>query len=366
MQGTVAARRALMASGLASFVLLGLAQAIFGPALPVYQAQFGLDTAQAGWLISSFWVGCFSGVVGMFLAAGKAGPRPGLAASVIGAAVMGLAPWWPLVLLGGLIFGGGYGSLAAVFNPRILSAYGSRGGAMMSLLNAIFSFGAIAAPLVFLALGSEPRPTFLAFAAFGAVIWLASGSVSRDAVGAATERTGYRLHWPMLIFGMLAIGMEAALVSLGPTALIRAGVAAGEASQLLSIFYVSYLVARLVLVFVADRIPAFSVYVGAMAFTVICALGALFISPAWFFPPMGISASLFFHGFFVTATRKMGSDARVPPVIIGSGLIGAIFLPLLCAQLIGVMGDRGFFWLILFWAGAVTLVSAAVLPRMNR
>lgn len=366
MQGTESARRALMASGLASFVLLGLAQAIFGPVLPVYQQRFGLETAQAGWLISAFWVGCFSGVVGMFLAAGRAGPRPGLAAAAIGAALMGLAPSWPLVLLGGLIFGGGYGSLAAVFNPRILSAFGSRGGAMMSLLNAIFSFGAIAAPLVFLALGSEPRPTFLAFAALAAVIWLASGAVSRDGVGAATERTGYRMHWPMLIFGMLAIGMEAALVSLGPTALIRAGVSAGDASGLLSVFYVSYLVSRLVLVFVADRIPAFTVYVGAMGFAVVCALGALFLSPALFFPPMGVSASLFFHGFFVTATRKMGSDARVPPVIIGAGLVGAMILPLICAQLIGPMGDRGFFWLILIWAGVVTVASAAVMRQMNR
>lgn len=366
MQGTSAARQALLATGLASFVLLGLAQSIFGPTLPAYQRQFGLDTAQAGWLVSAFWVGTLLGVAAMYLAAGRSGPRPGLAAAVIGAALMGWAPVWAVVLLGAVLFGGGYGALAAVFNPRILAAFGARGGAMMSLLNAIFSFGAIAAPLVFLALGSEPRPTFLAFAAFGAVIWLAAGPVARDGAGAETARDGYRLHWPLLIFGFLGTGLEAALVGLGPTALIRAGVEAEASSRLLSVFYASYLVARLALIFVADRVPAFSIYVGAMGFAVVCALGALYISPAWFFPPMGISASLFFHGFFVTGTRKMGRDARVPPLVIGSGLVGAIVLPLICAQLIGGMGERGFFWLVLVWAAAVTLGSGALMRQMNR
>lgn len=366
MQGTAKARQALMASGLASFVLLGLTQAIFGPALPVYQARFGLDTAQAGWLVSAFWGGCFIGVIGIYLGGGRVGPRPGLAASAAGALAMALAGWWWLVLVGALAFGAGYGSLAAIFNPRILAAFGVRGGAMMSLLNAIFSLGAICAPLVFLALGSEPRATFLVFALLAAVIWLASGSIGHGGPDVPTAHSGFRFSWPILVFGVLAIGMEASLVSLGPTALIRAGVSADSAAQLLSLFYVAYLVARTVLVFIADRVPAFSIYLAAVAFAALCGVGAVTVSPALFFPLMGVSASLYFHGFFVTATRLMGSDARVPSVIIGSGLLGAIVMPLLCAQVMGAMGDRGFFWLILFWAGLLTLGAAAMLGRMTR
>ncbi len=357
---------ALLGTGLVSFILLGLAQAIFGPALPVFQRQFGLDTAAAGWLISAFWVGCFLGVVGMYLGAGKLGPRPGLAASAIGAALLGIGVWWPLVLLGGVIFGAGYGALAAVFNPRILSAFGPRGPSMMTLLNAVFSVGAIAAPLVFVWLGSEPKPTFLAIAALAAAIWLAAGPVSRAAVGAATGKGGFRLYWPILVFGVLAIGMEAALVGLGPTALVRAGVEEVRAAQLLSLFYLAYLVARGVMIFFVDRIPAFSVYAAAVLFAALCGLGAAVVSPAVFFPLLGVSGSLFFHGFFVTATRKMGEDARVAPVIIGSGLFGAIVLPLICAQLIGVMGDRGFFWLIFGWAGVLSVAAFASLREMNR
>jgi MFS family permease len=361
-----AAQRALLVSGLASFVLMGLAQAIFGPALPVYERIYGLTTAQAGWLISAFWVGCFLGVAGMFVVAGRVGPRPALAASAIGGVLLGASPVWAGVLAGGVVFGMGYGSLAAVYNPRVLAAFGARGGAMMSLLNAIFSLGAIAAPLVFLALGSEPRPTFLLFAGFAALIWLGSGSLSRDGAGASVQTGGFRPHLPILLFGMLAICMEAALVSLGPSALVRAGVVEAQAAGLLSLFYVAYLVARGVLIFVADRIAPFAIYVGAMGATVLCALGAILIDPAVFFVPMGASASLFFHAFFVTGVRKMGSDARVPPVIIGSGLVGAIVLPLLVAQVMGLMGPLGFFWLILGWAGVLALASALALRSMLR
>ena len=362
MEGTTATRRALLMSGLATFVLLGTAQAIIGPALPVYQQIFALTTASAGWLASGFWVGCFLGVIGIYLGTGRIGPRPGLAASAAGAVMMALAPWWPLVILGGVVFGAGYGSLAAVFNPRILAAYGGRGPSMMGLLNAIFSLGAIAAPLVFLALGGSPRDTLLITALFAALIWQGSGGVARGGAGASEDRTGFRPHWPILAFGVLAIGLEASLVSLGPTALIRTGLEEARAAQLLSLFYVAYLLARTGLVFAASRVPAFTIFALAIGLTAACALGAIVISPVWFFPPLGISASLFFQGFFVTGIRKMGTDARVPSVLIASGLAGAIVLPLACARLMDGLGDRGFFWLVL----AVSLAMLAAAVPMHR
>lgn len=366
MQGTSNTRAALLASGLASFVLLGVAQALIGPTLPVYRQIFALTTAEAGWLVSGFWIGCFLGVMGMYLGAGRIGPRPGLAASAIGALIMALAGVWPLVILGGVVFGAGYGSLAAVFNPRILAAYGAKGPSMMSVLNAVFSLGAIAAPLIFLQLGGRPREALLLTAGLAAVIWLGSGSIARTGVGASQEKSGFRPHWPILIFGMLAIGMEASLVSLGPTALIRAGLAEDNASQLLSLFYVAYLVSRTGLIFVANRLPAFSIYVGAMICALVCASGAALVSPAWFFPPLGISASLFFQGYFVTAVRKMGEDARVPSVIIAAGLGGAVVMPLICARLLDGLGDRGFFWLIVALSAAVLAVALPMQRGMNR
>ena len=53
----------LLATGLAAFVLLGMAQAIFGPVLPSYAKTFGLDVSSVGWLLSLFWGGCLAAVI---------------------------------------------------------------------------------------------------------------------------------------------------------------------------------------------------------------------------------------------------------------------------------------------------------------
>ena len=83
------ARSALLLAGIATFILMGAGQAIFGPALPAYERVYGLTTAEAGWLISAFWVGCVVGVPGMYVFGHTVTPRSGLA----------MLPWdrrcWP-------------------------------------------------------------------------------------------------------------------------------------------------------------------------------------------------------------------------------------------------------------------------------
>ena len=56
----------LLATGLAAFVLLGMAQAIFGPVLPSYAKTFGLDVSSVGWLLSLFWGGCLAAVIAVY------------------------------------------------------------------------------------------------------------------------------------------------------------------------------------------------------------------------------------------------------------------------------------------------------------
>ena len=67
---TTATRYLLLGTGLAAFVLLGMAQAIFGPVLPVYAKTFGLEVSSVGWLLSLFWAGCLVAVIAVFWARG--------------------------------------------------------------------------------------------------------------------------------------------------------------------------------------------------------------------------------------------------------------------------------------------------------
>lgn len=363
MKDLIRAHAGLLFAGVATFVMMGAGQALFGPALPVYVRDFALSESEAGLFVALLWVGCFLGVALMYFKGAMIGPRHTLAAMAIGAGGMAASPGWWLTLAGGVVFGIGYGMATAVFNPRVMRAFGPKGPSMLSLLNATFGVGAIAAPLAFVWLGSDPRWAFGLVAVVILGIWALAGPTGREGVAPAGEVKAFRPHWGILGFGLVAIGMEASLAGLGPTALIRAGIAETRASELLSAFFVVFLLARVGLIFIAHRVEPFVLYTAAVGSAAIFALGAIFLSPAIFFVALGASAGVFFPGFYVTAAGKMGEDIRVPPTIVASGLVGAIGAPLVLAPMSAALGDRGFFWLI---AGILLALTAAALLSLRR
>lgn len=355
---------ALLVVGVATFVMMGAGQALLGPALPVYGRSFSLGQGEAGILVSTVWIGCFLGVALMYFKGATMTPQHALAAMAVGAAGMAGLGWW-LTLAGALVFGFGYGMATAVFNPRVMRVFGVYGPSMLSLLNATFGIGAIAAPLAFVWLGSNPAWAFGLVAVITAVICIFAGPAGREAAAPAGVGKVFRPHWGILAFGMVAIGIEVSLAGLGPTALIRAGMAEERASELLSAFFVVFLSARVLLIFIAHRIAPFVLFTLAIGSAGVFALGAAVLSPAVFFVAMGASAGVFFPGFYVTASGKMGGDTRVPPTIIASGLVGAITAPLIFAPLTASMGERGFFWLVAGVMLALTAVALGSLRRMR-
>ena len=365
MKDLIRTHAGLLVVGVATFVMMGAGQSLYGPALPAFSRIFGVSLAEAGMLVSAHWVGCFLGVGLMYLRGGGITPRHALAAMAVGAAgVAALAGWWATIA-GAVVFGAGYGLSTAVFNPRMLRAFGSYGPSMLSLLNATFGVGAIAAPLIFIAMGSDPRLSFGLTAALATVIWLFAGPAGRAEAVPAGEVRPFRPHWGIMAFGAVAIGMEACLIGLGPSALIQAGVGEAEAAELLSAFFVVFLLARVVLIFFAHRVAPFGLFTLAMAGAALCAVGTIFVSPTIFFVAMGAPAGLFVPGFDVTASGKMGEDLRVPPTIIAAGLVGGISAPLIVAPLMAVMGERGFFWLVAGVTLALTVAAVLSLRRMR-
>lgn len=365
MRDLIRAHAGLLFAGVASFVMMGAGQALFGPVLPVYVRDFSLTEIESGLFVALLWVGCFLGVGIMYVRGAMIGPRHALAAMAAGTGVMAASPLWPVTLLGGVLFGVGYGMATAVFNPRVMRAFGARGASMLSLLNATFGIGAIAAPLVFVGLGSDPAWTFGLVAVTILVIWLFAGPAGREGVAPPAEVRAFRPHWGILAFGALAIGMEASLAGLGPTALIRAGVEETRASELLSLFFVVFLLARVGLIFIAHRVEPFLLYTAAIGSAALFALGAAALSPAVFFVAMGASAGVFFPGYYVTASGKMGEDIRVPPTIVASGLVGAIVTPLVLAPLVAGMGERGFFWVSAAILGMTAMAALLSLRRIK-
>ncbi|MES2540565.1 MAG: hypothetical protein V4583_08265, partial [Pseudomonadota bacterium] len=116
MKDLIRAHAALLFAGVATFVMMGAGQALFGPALPVYVREFSLTEGEAGLFVALLWVGCFLGVGFMYVRGAMIGPRHALAVMAAGTGVMALGTGWVLTLAGAVVFGAGYGMATAVFN----------------------------------------------------------------------------------------------------------------------------------------------------------------------------------------------------------------------------------------------------------
>lgn len=360
-------RLVLLIAGIATFVLMGAGQALYGPALPAFARSFDLTVAEAGWMVSAQWIGAAVGVGLMFAAAHLFGPRHALLKIAGGAVIIALTPYWAGALAGSLIFGIGYGIATVVFNPRILSEFGDRGPSMVSLVNAMFAAGAIVSPLVYVGIGSNPALAFGGLAVLALLIALLAKVDKADAAAVTENATEpYRFAPLILTFGIIGIAIEATLIGLGPTALIRAGYSEVAAAQGLSVFFVVFLVARLVLVWLAHYFRPFSLFTAAMAIMAALALAGTVLPPMVFFAGMGISAGLFFPNFFVVATRAMGNNPKVTPTIVSAGLVGGISAPVVIGSLIEGLGDRGYFQIMAAIALPATLAALAVMRRINQ
>lgn len=365
MRALISANAALIVAGVLTFALMGAGQSVYGPALPVFTRDFGLAAGQASWLVSAQWIGSAVGVAVMFLLGRHIGPRHALGIMAAGAGLVAVSPaLWP-ALGASVIFGAGYGIAASVFNPRVLVAFADKGPSMLSLLNATFAAGAILAPLVFVAIGGDPQLAFGGIAALCAVVFLIAGPDRGRAEAQARPTQAFRFRPLILLFALAGIATEASLIGLGPTALIRAGSTEAEAAQMLSAFFVTFLISRTVLIFVAHVVRPFTIYLIAMAFAAVCGMAATVLPPGVFFVALGASAGWFFPGAYVTATRLMGDHPNVAPTILAAGLVGGISSPVIVASLTAGMGERGFFWLIGGTAVVVTLAALALRRRFD-
>lgn len=365
MRALLSAHVALLVAGILTFVMMGAGQSLYGPALPAFARDFGISTAQSGWLISAQWIGSAIGVILMLLVGRHVTPRHAAGVMAAGAALIAIGPGWWGTLAASVIFGTGYGIAASVFNPRVMRAFADHGPSMLSLLNAMFAAGAILAPLAFVWIGSDPRLAFATVAAICALVCLGAGRASAEDAASGTAPTQpFRFRPLILCFAVMGIAIEACLIGLGPTALIRAGAGEADAAQLLSAFFVAFLLARIALVFFAHLVSGFVIYTAAMALTACAALAATILPPGPCFVLMGISAGWFFPGAYVTATRQMGDHPNVAPTILGAGLVGGITSPVIVGALVDGMGSRGFFWLVAAGATFALLAALAVRRRM--
>ena len=347
---------ALLLTGSAGLVLNGAGQSVMGPALPGYIRQFGLTAASGSLLISVFWLGALAGVASLILWPGRLSARWSFAALALGAALMAAQPNWPTVLLGAGVFGLGDGALSVIFNRRFLTEFGARGPSMVGLLNAIYCVGAIGGPLIFVTLGSNPPLTYALIAVLAAgIIPFASAGKTESR---ATSGPG-RIRPAILLFGVTAIGFEAAAIGLGPTALIAEGVTEVKAAQLTSLFFAAYLGIRVLSIWLAPLVNPFTLFTLSIALSGASALAAGIAYPGLFYILCGASVSLVFPAYFIFAAQALGESPRTAATVMASGLIGGITIPLLIGPAMAASGGSA------FGVMAALALGIAVLAAVN-
>lgn len=360
-------RTRLFWAGSAMFALIGAGSVLYGPALPAFARVFGTGLAEAGLLISVHNLGALAALLAS-AALGPLSARQALGVYGAGALAIALAAGFAAghaagfaaALLGAGGLGAGHGLIAVVVNRRFLTESGANGAAMVGVVNAVFGLGAIAGPLVFLALGARPDLAYgLVAAASALLVPLAGTTPTQGGPSLLGLRLGLRRARARLLLGGAAIGIEVTLIGLGPAALVARGLGEAEAARLASAFFAAFLSARFGMIWLAPRLGAMTLLALAFAATGAAVLAAALLPPAAPFVAAGAAAGLFFPAMFVAVSERLGTDGRAAAIAMAAGALGAILCPALGAALIAVSGAAALFPALGVLSAALALATLA-------
>jgi MFS transporter, FHS family, glucose/mannose:H+ symporter len=156
-------------------LLIGAIDAAYGPLLRIISLRFGVSLPTAGTVLSVYFAGAFTGVLGSLTCvrrvSGRAVMISGLAALALGCVGIATSRAWPGLLGSVLLTGTGFGALDFTVN-RLLAATESRHRvARLNTVNAAFGAGAVAGPFAVSALkGGTLTYGFAAAAALACVL----------------------------------------------------------------------------------------------------------------------------------------------------------------------------------------------------
>ncbi|MFE9115024.1 MFS transporter [Streptomyces collinus] len=331
-------RTAVVASCV-GFVLMGVLQALYGPAIPAFRAEFGLSPSAAGLGLSAHFVGGVAGVLLSDRLYGRIGNRHILGGSYllmgVGAAGFALAPAWPAALAAALVAGVGFGGIDYGLNQLFAVGFGDRSTAMLNILHAHFGIGAILGPAVIGAVGSEHYPAvFLVFALANLPLLLCLRGVRSRAPVAAREPgpgggvLGRSLGSVIAVFVVLYVlhvGIEAGVGGWEPTHLETVGYGAGVAATATSVYWLMMTVGRFLVAPLALRFSPQTIITVSCAGMTVCLLAATVPTLA---PYAYAGVGLFIAPIFPTGLPWLNRAAprarRAGALVIAASMAGGV------------------------------------------
>jgi fucose permease len=393
-------RLLLIAASTAMFAL-GAASALYGPFFPYFAETLDLSPSKLGLLPGLHFAGATVGVLFGGMVARRVGYRRVLMTGAIvltaGYGAVAAAWTWPMLQMGAAFLGLGFGLLVNV-NILVDEAFGEMGAAALQLVNALFSVGAIVAPLLAifsLQFGGQAVAfgigAVLAVVLIGLLIksgssaddlrahqhepaydMAAPGQASGDdspglvastttgttgttsdtaeksaataatVASAAKARHRRALIVPTALFLPLYLlfpGTEASFANWMPTHLFSL-LPAAVASTVVSGYWLTFTVGRLVAVPISMRIRPGTLVAGAITLALIAAIAATVdsLAPAAYLVA-GLAMGPVFPGGLSWLRRRYPQRAgEVGSIIIAAGGIGGMIIPPMIGYIVEARG----------------------------
>ncbi len=353
--------------GGAAFLTLGVLQAMYGAAFPLFQARYGVGAATVGLIASAHFLG--SSVAPPL--AGVALTRLSVRRVVVGSLLLlltgvtgvALAPAWSLAVAAALLGGLGLGGMSAALN----TAYAGIGTRAVNLVNAVFGVGSILSPLLVATLGSRSLALpFLTVAGLGLATLLLVRLWGVPALPASGASGGaVRPGLPLLLFALLLatyVGLEVGFGAWLARHLSALGFAAP--ALILSGYWAGLTAGRVLTGLFGARVPPPVLVLTAAGLTTLAALTAAVpaLAPAAYVLA-GITLGPVFGTVLAWMTRCL--PARQVPALLIAGSLGGMLAPAGLGALVARSG-AGCVPLALAALGLVCTVLVLLTARVTR
>ncbi|MGD0880554.1 MAG: MFS transporter [Acidimicrobiales bacterium] len=321
--------------------LIGGTNAAYGTLLVGIARHFGLALASAGLTLSVSFAGALVGVALCWFVLGRSAGGPVLAAALVvfsvGMSVAALAPTWPAFLGGVALSGVGFGAIDfGVLNLTSRTAHEGR-AARLSVSGSGWAFGAIAGPLLVVAVRPQHFAVFFGIAsAVGLVLVPFVLGVNAPPVHAEVRqamderRPGNRrvVLWTFLSAFGSYVAVEAAVSGWLAAQLHGWGYPAAVGSLVTAGFWAGLAIGRLVSTPMLRLLAGHQlVLVGlGLAITFLMGSGVRWLAPVAY-PLVGLTLALVFPLGFHWFTELIPDDHNAVAWLVFAGMVGGILGP---------------------------------------
>ncbi|WP_033328783.1 MFS transporter [Streptomyces yerevanensis] len=374
--GRLFSRPAAVASCV-GFVLIGILQSLYGPAVPGLREEFGLSPSGAGLGLSLHFTGGVAGVLVFNAIHSRISNRTLLGASyalmAAGGAGFAFAPNWPLALAAAFLGGLGFGGIDYGLNQLFAVGFGNRSTAMLNILHAHFGIGAVLGPALIAWMGPDGYAyAFGVCAVLAGALILCTGGVGREAPALSVEKpaaTGgllSRVLIGFLVLYILNVAVETGVGGWEPTHLETVGYSATVAASATSVYWLMMTVGRFLVVPITLRYSPERILTVCAAGMTACLLLALIPGAApWAYAGVGLFIAPVFPTGLPWLNRALPQAKRAGAWVIAASMIGGVAAPPLLGMGIESSGIRAVPWLLTVLSGA-SLVATVWLIRLTR